>query len=50
MGGFVRGEGVSGSGAAGAAAFAVMSPVVVEVSDEGFYGLRRGRPGGRWAS
>ena len=34
--GFVLGESVSGSEAAEAAVFAVMSPVIVEMSDEGF--------------
>ena len=36
MDGFVLGESVSSSEAAEAAAFAVMSPVVFEVSDEEF--------------
>ena len=36
MDGFVLGESVSSSEAAEAAAFAVMSPVIVEMSDEEF--------------
>ena len=36
MDGFVLGESVSGSEAAEADAFAVVSPVIVEMSDEGF--------------
>lgn len=36
MDGFVLGESVSSSEVAEAAVFAVMSPVVFEVSDEGF--------------
>lgn len=36
MDGFVPGESMSGSEAAEAAAFAVMSPVIVEMSDEEF--------------
>jgi hypothetical protein len=42
--GFVLGESVSSSEAAEAAAFAVMSPVIVEMSDEEFMAIVEGDP------
>lgn len=44
MGGFVPGESMSSSEAAEAAAFAVMSPVIVEMSDEEFMAIVEGDP------
>lgn len=44
MDGFVLGESVSSSEAAEAAAFAVMSPVIVEMSDEEFMAIVEGDP------
>jgi hypothetical protein len=42
--GFVLGESVSSSEAAEEAAFAVMSPVIVEMSDEEFMAIVEGDP------
>ena len=44
MDGFVPGESMSSSEAAEAAAFAVMSPVIVEMSDEEFMAIVEGDP------